>query len=134
MNETPIFRHVAEGWLDVAQRGLIRDQIWFGGASIRDRAGARYRHAAMPGHETLVLRDAVLVPEPFAVIDRDGITRAGTPPSKPAERPIPCLSVMPLHRWLPAPPYRSVGFSEIRFRSHRCSERCSAKSALPDRH
>ncbi|MCU4160438.1 hypothetical protein AiwAL_09995 [Acidiphilium sp. AL] len=39
----------------------------------------------MPGHETLVLRDAVLVPEPFAVIDRDGITRAGTTPSKPAE-------------------------------------------------
>ena len=80
MSETPVFCHTTGGRLDIAPRGLGRDQVWFGGLDIHDRAIAQHRYAPMPGHETLVLRDAVLIPEPFAVIDRHGIAQAGVLP------------------------------------------------------
>lgn len=52
--------------------------------------GTPFRHAAarccdpvaarMAGCETIILRDAVLVPAPFAVLDADGALQAGTSP------------------------------------------------------
>lgn len=82
MSETLAFRHTAGGKLDVAPRGLGRDHVWFAGADVPDRAVGGHRQAPMPGYETLVLRDAVLIPEPFAVIDRQGVAQAGVLPAK----------------------------------------------------
>ncbi|HEX7391081.1 MAG TPA: hypothetical protein VF286_13300 [Acidiphilium sp.] len=88
MSDFRAFRHIEAGWLDTAPRGLVRDRIWFAGPAIRDSAVTPYRSAPMAGYESLCLHDAVLIPEPFSVLDRDGVVQAGAPPSDPPSGPV----------------------------------------------
>ncbi|MGC9268880.1 hypothetical protein [Acidiphilium sp.] len=83
MSDHEVFCHLMPGAADMVPRGMVHDVTWFG----VDRPDRTLANPAvpMPGWETVMLDDALVIPTPFAILDAAGALRHGVMPSHIAE-------------------------------------------------